>query len=135
MKKISNKNLLQKFFKVNNISQLKVKIPGLKNLPANQIYSLIKISLPQIERNYAVKKNIQHFEKLQTVKHNRKINEFKEKVANRKIQSFLKERLKIRPYFLNVTYRRIFKKSGKEFIVHETKGPYKDNRINDNSKP
>ena len=134
MKKISNKNLLQKFFKVNNISQLKVKIPGLKNLPANQIYSLIKISLPQIERNYAVKKNIQYFEKLQTVKHNRKINEFKEKVANRKIQSFLKERLKIRPYFLNVTYRRIFKKSGKEFIVHETKGPYNDNRINDNVK-
>ena len=57
MKKISNKNLLQKFFKVNNIHQLKIKIPGLKNLAANQIYSLIKISLPQIERNYAIEKN------------------------------------------------------------------------------
>ena len=48
---MSNKQILQKFYNVNNIRELKRKIPDLQNLKANQIYSLIKLALPQIKKN------------------------------------------------------------------------------------
>ena len=90
---MTNKQILQKHYQVNNIAQLKRKLPFLRDLRAAQIYSLLKIALPQIEKNFAINENKKHSEKVQNIKHERKVNEFKEKIANKKIGSFLKNHL------------------------------------------
>ena len=124
---MTNKQILQKHFKVDNIRQLKRKLPFLRPLGAAQIYSMLKIALPQIEQNLAINENKKHSEKVQNIKHERKVNEFKKKIANKKIGSFLKSSLIKRRYLIHVTIRRTYKRSGKEFILHDTKGPFNDN--------
>ena len=118
---------LLKYHNVKNIRELKQKIPDLKNLKAKEIYQLLKIAIPQIEKNLAINENKKFLTKIQNVKHLRKINEFTEKMANKKIGSFLKKTLVKRRYLIHATIRRTYKKSGKEFILQETKGPFNDN--------
>jgi len=85
---MKNNQILQKYYNVLNIRELKRKLPFLQDFSAKQIYQQIKFALPQIQQNYAVNENKTHLAKVENIKHMRKINAFKEKIANKKIGSF-----------------------------------------------